>query len=84
MFFFRWYDGFSLKLGGYMLATPRGRKRHLLRPYLNDLMGLREQGYSYQQISDWLASKGISFSKDALRLAILQFSKERDCGDLNE
>lgn len=66
-----------------MLATPRGRKRHLLRPYLKELIEFREQGYSYQQISDWLASKGVSFSKDALRLAILQFSKEQNSGELN-
>jgi hypothetical protein len=42
-------------------TTPRA-KRSKLQPFRNDILDLRENGYSYSQITEYLANKGINIS----------------------
>lgn len=37
---------------------------------------MREKGFSYQQMADWLALQGVVVSKDTVRLFILRVSRE--------
>jgi hypothetical protein len=53
-------------------TAPRA-KRSKLQPYLNDIVDLRSDGYSYGQIADYLANKGVKVS--VVRLS--RFVKEQ-------
>ena len=53
-------------------TTPRA-KRSKLHPFRNDIFDLRENGYSFSQIAEYLANKGIAIS--VVRLS--RFVKEQ-------
>lgn len=65
----------GFKIGGFVFI-PRGRKRPLIQAHQNELVEMREKGFSYQQMADWLALQGVVVSKDTVRLFILRVSRE--------
>ncbi|HGJ5856274.1 MULTISPECIES: hypothetical protein [Arsenophonus] len=50
------------------MNKPKGHKRSLLKPYEKEMREMRERGFSFQQISDFLLTKKIIVSKDTVRL----------------
>lgn len=40
-----------------VLGKPRGMKKGSLDVFREDILRLREEGYSYQQIADWLLTE---------------------------
>ncbi|HGJ5880065.1 MAG TPA: hypothetical protein ACHBZ9_13695 [Arsenophonus nasoniae] len=50
------------------MDKPKGHKRGLLEPYEKEMREMRERGFSFQQISDWLLTKNIIVSKGTVRL----------------
>lgn len=42
-----------------LLGKPRGWKKGQLEPFREEVLRLRADGYSYVQITEWLAEKGV-------------------------
>lgn len=44
-----------------LLGKPRGRKHNQLEAFREEILRLRQEGYSFEQIAKWLAAeKGIT------------------------
>ena len=50
----------------WLAANPPARPTSAAAPYLAQLAELRGQGYTWQQLSDWLALQGVTVSRQAL------------------
>ena len=53
-------------LAAWLAANPPARPTSAAAPFLVQLAELRAQGYTWQQLSDWLALQGVEVSRQAL------------------